>query len=80
MSYPHCRSCDHPMRPAGTNVTEYPGTRRHSTNGLCHTCRRREVTAIRAGRPSDVPHFDVEHARYALESWLANLPSRKARA
>lgn len=79
MTVNFCRSCGHRMRPNGTKVADYPGTLRHDGNGACTTCNNRARRDRKRGQVPDVPTFDVQFARYALESFMNNLPSRKAR-
>jgi hypothetical protein len=71
MSRKECRACGHRMRPAGTKVADYPGTRKHATQGLCTPCRDREQRAIAKGLIPDIPPgFDINHARAALQGFI----------
>lgn len=85
-----CTECDTPLRPARKTATELPGTRPHATKGKCRPCYDREYRASRRdtrpaleptrGRESIRENFDLDHAVYALNSWIANLPSRRTAA
>lgn len=96
MNHTHCVECAYPLRPARKTAKELPGTKPHATNGTCRNCYDKQYRAKRKAardaekaltegiRPEDKgisEDFDVNHARYALASFMSNLPShRKAAA
>lgn len=92
MKYTHCINpeCGYPLRSARRTEAELPGTRAHGAGGLCRPCYDRQKTAGKRaeraalepmrGRESIREGFDLDHSIYALNSWIANLPSRKVRA
>lgn len=90
-----CTECETPLRPARKTAKELPGTHPHAANGLCRACYDKQYRARRKAtrdaenamtkgiRPEDKgisAGFDVNHARYALASFMSNLPSRKSKA
>lgn len=75
----NCITCGWRMRGTRYTAQQAPGTRVHSGGGQCTHCRRKEREAQRQAAGELPPTFDAQFARYALNSWLANLPSRKAR-
>lgn len=87
--YTNCTRCDVKLRSNRLTVQQAPGTKPHAGNGLCASCRRRDRVAEQKAKAAaekgiapdrDSIGFDVDHARYALDSWLKNLPSRKRKA
>lgn len=89
MTAQNCTTCDSPLRPARRTEKELPGTKPLATNQTCRPCydrayREKKRAALEPtlgrGREGIREDFDLRHATYALNSFLANLPSRKAAA
>lgn len=92
MNHEHCTECNARLRPARKTLAELPGTQPHATGGICRPCYNKAYRARRKARQEAEQKitegirprekgisedFDVNHARYALNSFLSNLPSHR---
>lgn len=60
----HCIGCNTPFRPRHMTISEAPGTKLHTGQGLCQPCRRQRTA------PAAQPGRGEEAARQAFELFI----------
>lgn len=74
----YCLSCDCPLRPVRRSIEEYPGSRVHSSNGLCVSCasslRRREAREKRVAEEYALALVEGRRQPTVRELWEIGHP------